>query len=119
MSSQFFNQPIATVTVEELTRLLAEMPTEVQFIDVREPYELKFASLPQFQNLPLSQYAEWSGNIYAFLEPKKPTVVMCHHGVRSAQMCQWLMSLGFTQVRNVAGGIDAYSVLVDPSVPRY
>ncbi|WP_421655257.1 rhodanese-like domain-containing protein [Leptothermofonsia sp. ETS-13] len=119
MSAQFFSQPIATVTVEELARLLTETPTKVQFIDVREPRELELASLPGFQNLPLSQYAEWSGNILTCLEPEKPTVVMCHHGMRSAQMCQWLMSQGFTQVRNVAGGIDAYSVLVDPSVPRY
>jgi rhodanese-related sulfurtransferase len=44
---------------------------------------------------------------------------MCHHGIRSAQMCQWLMNQGFTNVKNVAGGIDAYSILVDHSIPQY
>ncbi|MEO0377612.1 MAG: rhodanese-related sulfurtransferase, partial [Cyanobacteria bacterium P01_A01_bin.17] len=42
-----------------------------------------------------------------------------HHGLRSAQMCQWLMRQGFTDVKNVAGGIDAYTRKVDPTLPRY
>jgi len=45
--------------------------------------------------------------------------VLCHHGIRSGQMCQWLRSQGFTAVRNITGGIDAYSQQVDASVPRY
>jgi rhodanese-related sulfurtransferase len=44
---------------------------------------------------------------------------MCHHGMRSAQMCQWLTQQGFTNVKNIVGGIDAYSVGVDSSIPRY
>ncbi len=47
------------------------------------------------------------------------TLVLCHHGIRSAQMCQWLVDQGFTNVKNIMGGIDAYSILVDPSVPQY
>ncbi|MFM5983552.1 MAG: rhodanese-related sulfurtransferase, partial [Sphaerospermopsis kisseleviana] len=39
--------------------------------------------------------------------------------MRSAQMCQWLVSQGFTNVKNIIGGIDAYSILVDPVIPRY
>ncbi|MHC5832212.1 MAG: rhodanese-like domain-containing protein, partial [Nostoc sp.] len=42
-----------------------------------------------------------------------------HHGIRSAQMCQWLIAQGFTNVQNISGGIDAYSLLVDPSIPQY
>lgn len=119
MSNPFFTQPIAEITVEELAQLLQETPDDIQFVDVREPPELEIASLPGFQNLPLSEYAEWSGEIHARLDVEKPTVVICHHGMRSAQMCHWLMSQGFVQVQNVAGGIDAYSRLIDPSVPRY
>ena len=44
---------------------------------------------------------------------------MCHHGSRSAQVAQWLARNGFTRVHNLAGGIDAWSRLVDPAVPRY
>ncbi len=119
MSAQSFNQPLPEISVEELAKLLQTSSDTVQFVDVREPSELELSSLPGFQNLPLSEYADWSANIHSRLETDKETVVMCHHGMRSAQMCQWLMSQGFRQVKNVAGGIDAYSLLVDPSVPRY
>ena len=91
----------------------------VQLIDVREPEELAIAHLPGFINLPLSQYGEWSGNIQTRFDPHAETVVLCHHGVRSAQMCYWLLQQGFTHVKNVAGGIDAYSSRVDPTIPRY
>jgi rhodanese-related sulfurtransferase len=88
-------------------------------VDVREPQELEMAQVPGFQSLPLSQFAEWSEAITQRLDPNKETLVMCHHGMRSAQMCQWLLSQGFTNVKNVVGGIDAYSIKVDASVPRY
>ncbi|PLZ34411.1 rhodanese-related sulfurtransferase, partial [Fischerella thermalis WC559] len=53
------------------------------------------------------------------LDPDAETLVLCHHGIRSAQMCQWLVNQGFTNVKNISGGIDAYSMLVDPSIPVY
>lgn len=118
MSAQNFGQPIAHISVEELARLL-QSPDDLQFVDVREPFELELASLEKFENLPLSEYSEWSSDIHNRLDSTKETIVLCHHGVRSAQMCQWLMTQGFTQVKNVAGGIDAYSVRIDPSVPQY
>lgn len=117
MSNQF--PPLSQISVQELAELLQAASDQVQFIDVREPQELALASLPGFQNLPLSQYAEWSEDIQTRLDATKETVVLCHHGVRSAQMCQWLISQGFTQVKNVVGGIDAYSVRVDHSIPQY
>ncbi|MDW8452067.1 MAG: hypothetical protein RML39_01250 [Oscillatoriaceae cyanobacterium SKYGB_i_bin93] len=46
-------------------------------------------------------------------------MVLCHHGIRSAYMCKWLSQQGFTNVKNVVGGIDAYALAVDPKVPRY
>lgn len=109
---------IPEVSVEELGQALAE-GGDRQFVDVREPQELELATVEGFQNLPLSEFGEWSGQIMTLLDPEKETLVLCHHGMRSAQMCQWLMNQGFTNVKNVKGGIDAYSVMVDPSVPRY
>ncbi len=90
-----------------------------QLVDVREPQELAIANLPNFINLPLSEYADWAPEISTRLDRDLPTFVLCHHGVRSAQMCQWLVSQGFSQVSNIIGGIDAYSNLVDPSIPKY
>ncbi len=52
------------------------------------------------------------------LEKETPIVVMCHSGVRSAHVCQYLEPLGY-DVTNLEGGIDAWSQLVDPTVPRY
>jgi rhodanese-related sulfurtransferase len=110
---------LAEITVAELAQKLADTPEICQFIDVREPQELAIARLPQFTNLPLSEYANWSPEIHTRFDKDRDTIVMCHHGMRSAQMCQWLMSQGFTNVYNVRGGIDAYSLQVDPQFPQY
>jgi rhodanese-related sulfurtransferase len=111
--------PFESVSVETLAQRLAEGGDGVQLIDVREPRELELASLPGFVNLPLSEFAEWSGTIHSRFEADRETLVLCHHGMRSAQMCGWLAQQGFTQLKNVTGGIDAYSLMVDRSVPRY
>ncbi|MGL5058567.1 MAG: rhodanese-like domain-containing protein [Microcoleus sp.] len=114
--SEIFGQ----ITVEELGRRLAETNVEkLQLVDVREPQEIELASLPGFTIMPLSEFAEWSETIADRLDRDTETFVLCHHGVRSAQMCHWLTSQGFTNVKNIVGGIDAYSMLVDPTVPRY
>lgn len=116
--STSFNQPIAKITVETLAARMAQ-GDKLQLIDVREPEEIATASIDGFINLPLSQFAAWSGQIQSQFDPDTETVVLCHHGMRSAQMCQWLYQQGFTHLKNVTGGIDAYAVAVDPTVPRY
>ncbi|OKH17821.1 rhodanese-related sulfurtransferase [Hydrococcus rivularis NIES-593] len=110
---------MSQISVEELALRLAKRDSQLQLIDVREPEEVEIAYLEGFEVLPLSQYEQWSQQIKTRFDPDVETLVMCHHGVRSAQMCQWLQNNGFTNVKNVAGGIDAYSLLVDPNVPRY
>ncbi len=117
MTYSFANIP--SLNVEELALILANDNDNIQFIDVREPEEVAIASIPQFKVLPLSEFAQWSTTIKTDFDPDQETIVMCHHGVRSAQMCQWLINQGFTQVKNITGGIDAYSMLVDNSIPRY
>lgn len=91
----------------------------LQLLDVREPEEVEIAHLPNFIHLPLSQYSDWAEQIFSHLDPSLETIVMCHHGMRSAQMCQWLQTQGFERTKNLAGGIDAYSRLVDQTIPRY
>ncbi|WP_264326823.1 rhodanese-like domain-containing protein [Romeriopsis navalis] len=106
------------ITVTELAQRIAEA-ADLQLVDVREPSELATAQIPGFINLPLSEAEQWSQNIQAHLDPSKETLVLCHHGMRSAQMTGWLMQQGFGNVKNIVGGIAAYSAQVDPSVPRY
>lgn len=91
----------------------------VQLIDVREPWEVERAAIAGFLNLPLSAFAQWETQIHQQFDPEAETIVMCHHGIRSAQMCQWLHQQGFTYVRNLVGGIDAFATQVDASTPRY
>ncbi|MDY7016167.1 MAG: rhodanese-like domain-containing protein, partial [Cyanobacteriota bacterium] len=77
------------------------------------------ASIPGFEVLSLSQFDQWSPEIATRFDPEVETLVLCHHGVRSAQMCYWLRSQGFVRVKNVIGGIDAYSTRVDRNIPQY
>ena len=114
------SQPITQISVEELAqRLSSDSMDKLQLLDVREPDEVAIAHIEGFDILPLSQSADWADSIFTRFDLDAETLVICHHGIRSAQMCQWLSHQGFTNVKNVAGGIDAYSVLVDPSIPRY
>ncbi|MEO1131102.1 MAG: rhodanese-like domain-containing protein [Cyanobacteria bacterium J06639_1] len=108
------------ISVKDLDALLQSEP-DVQLIDVREPEELAIAHLAPlgFQNYPLSAYETWSASILRDLDPQRPTYVLCHHGLRSAQMTQWLLQQGFAQVSNIEGGIAAWSQAIDSSVPQY
>ncbi|BAQ64167.1 hypothetical protein GM3709_932 [Geminocystis sp. NIES-3709] len=108
-----------SINVEELAVILTEENHEIQLIDVREESEAEIVFLPSFKLLPLSQYEQWRNQIKTILNPDLETIVMCHHGIRSANMCQWLISQGFTKVKNVSGGIDAYAIYIDSSISRY
>lgn len=118
MSAQY--QPIAQISVEELAQRLNDGDTEsLQLIDVREIPEAAIAHLPGFDILPLSQFDQWAAQIQTRFDPHAETLVLCHHGIRSAQMCQWLGLQGFTNVKNITGGIAAYAERVDDSIAQY
>ncbi len=86
-----------------------------KFIDVREPYEYEIAKIEAAELLPLSRFNEWIST----LKPEDETVVMCHHGIRSANVCMFLIRNGFENVSNLEGGIDLWTMTVDKNVPRY
>ncbi|BAZ28765.1 rhodanese domain-containing protein [Cylindrospermum sp. NIES-4074] len=119
MTEKSFGQPFSQISVEELAQRLSSGDVGIQLVDVREPQEVDIASIEGFVNLPLSQFAEWNQQVPSRFDAHAETLVLCHHGVRSAQMCQWLVTQGFTNVKNIAGGIAAYSTLVDPAIPQY
>ncbi|KAG0579896.1 hypothetical protein M758_4G133800 [Ceratodon purpureus] len=109
------------IDVEEFSGKMEdpEFLQEVQLLDVREPDEIATASIEGFKAYPLSQFGKWAPSITEDLDPAKDTYVLCHHGVRSQQAAQWLKSQGFTRLYNISGGIHAYSVKVDDSIPKY
>ena len=84
-------------------------------IDVREPHEYKICSIPQARLIPLGEVAKR----YIELDANAETVVHCKSGMRSAKAVDFLRKNGFTNVRNMKGGILAWADKVDPSVPKY
>jgi adenylyltransferase/sulfurtransferase len=84
-------------------------------LDVREPYEHRIARVEGARLVPLRSLPDSLGT----LDAGRETVVLCHHGVRSASAAAFLRERGFRSVRNLEGGIEAWSVEVDGSVPRY
>jgi len=103
-----------TITPVELKELL-KRGEKINLIDVREDVEHEIAHIESARLLPLSRFHEWA----VTLDPADEFVFMCHHGIRSAQVCALLSRQGFKKVRNLAGGIDLWSLDVDTEVPRY
>ena len=86
-------------------------------IDCREPDEHAIAHIEGSRPLPMSEL----GSRLAELEPLRECelVVHCHHGGRSLRVARWLREQGFTGAQSMAGGIDQWSLVIDPKVPRY
>lgn len=90
-------------------------PAPPLLIDVREPWEADIATIAGSTLIPLPELAERAGE----LDPAASVVVYCHLGVRSEYAARLLAGSGFERVRNLVGGIDAWSRVVDPAVTRY
>ncbi len=102
------------LTVQELKRRLDER-ADFDLIDVREHHEYQISRIPGAKVIPLSEFHQ---RIHE-LDPAREIVIHCKAGIRSAKACRLLFDAGFRKVQNVAGGIDAWSLEIDPSVPRY
>jgi rhodanese-related sulfurtransferase len=104
------------IDVHDVNQLL-QRGEEFLFLDVRQPNEFQTASLPGTILIPLGELA----SRLAELEPYRDSrvVVHCHHGGRSMRAVMGLRQQGFKGAQNMAGGIDAWSQVVDPQVPRY
>lgn len=91
-------------------------------LDVREPWELQTASVKEdgfeLLHIPMREVPARLDELKAS-GMARPIAVLCHHGMRSYHIATLLADNGFTQVANVAGGIDAWSQQVDPSIPAY
>jgi monothiol glutaredoxin len=108
------NEPrVEQIDVRELKRLL-DSGTKLELIDVRTEAERARAAIPGAQLLDAATHARLEA-----LPKDTKLVFHCHHGGRSQAAAEHFASRGFVNVHNLAGGIDAWSRDVDPSVPRY
>ncbi len=103
-----------TITVRELKER-RDKGDKVFLLDVREPHEFSLAKIEGATLIPLGTL---SGSLNQ-LDPNEEIVALCHKGMRSADATGFLLQQGFTNVKNLIGGIDAWSVEIDQSVPRY
>ena len=87
-----------------------------RLIDVREPWEFATAHIEGSVPIPMGDVPS---RAHQELDPEEPLVVVCHHGVRSMNVTAWLRNQGFENAQSLRGGIDAWSVEVDPKVARY
>ena len=98
----------------EVKRLL-DLGHPLVLLDVREPEEVALVRLEGALHIPMG---EIPGRLHE-LDPDAAIVVYCHHGIRSANVAVFLAQREFTSVANLTGGIDGWSLRVDPSLPRY
>lgn len=105
----------AQLTPRALDALLRTDGAPPLLLDVREPWEFAICHLPDARLLPMRQVRAALGT----LEPDRPLVVICHHGIRSEQVALYLERQGFTQVSNLHGGMAAWAAEVDPAMATY
>lgn len=104
------------MTAPELAGWLADPArAKPMLLDVRQPWEFDTCHLDGAVPMPMNSVP---GNLDQ-LDPEQPVVCICHHGMRSLQVASFLEEQGFTDVTNLTGGIHAWSMQVDPSVPVY
>lgn len=99
----------------ELQKYLQDCQTAPLLLDVREEWEFEICHLEGSNLMPTGQIVKLAST----LEPDRETVVICHHGIRSVQVCAYLEQLGFAQIINLSGGVAAWAREVDPTMPTY
>ncbi len=102
------------ISAAEAAQLMREKG--VRLVDVREPLEFAAAHIEGSLHLPMGEVAT---RAHKELDMDERLIVLCHAGVRSMSVTAWLRRQGFEKAQSLRGGIDAWSVEIDPRVPRY
>ncbi len=104
------------ISAERLASWLRD-PSRSQplLLDVREPDEFTLCHLPGSLHIPMQDITRRLNDI----DDGRPLVAICHHGLRSLQVALYLEHAGFTDLYNLQGGLDAWALAIDPSMPRY
>ncbi len=105
------------ITASEVSQRLAA-GEKLHLIDVREPNEFAICKIDGAELIPMRQVPGELQSLEAKAD-EGPLMVFCHHGVRSLNVVNWLRQQGVEACQSIAGGIDAWSLTVDSSVPRY
>lgn len=106
---------VDSITTAELAALLNSSPKSIVLLDVREDDEREVARIEPSTHIPMSSVPDHLDDL-----PKdRRIVVYCHHGNRSFAVAGYLETEGFADVANLTGGIEEWSRIVDPAVPRY
>ena len=95
--------------------ILRDKNKEAVFLDVREHSELAICRIEGALHIPMSEVPER----HEALTRDAPLIVLCHHGMRSLNVVQYLESKGFENALNLAGGIHAWAMAVDPEMKQY
>lgn len=103
------------MTAAQLQAWLGTQSRPAELLDVREPWEFDVCRIEDSRLIPLSQLPARLGE----LDPARPTVVICHHGVRSLRAATYLEHCGFGDVVNLSGGIDAWARTVAQGMAVY
>lgn len=104
------------ISAEDLHQWLQDPAREKPLLlDVREPWEFERCHIEGSQLVPMREIPARA----TMLDPGRQTVVICHHGVRSAQVAMFLERSGFGNVINLHGGVAAWAQHVDPAMARY
>ena len=104
---------LKSINTQELNDLFSKK-TDFTLLDVRENEEIAIAKIQSSTHIPMGQIVDRIDEI----DKNKPVIVMCHSGGRSARVCVYLAENGY-DVTNLAGGINSWSINIDPSVPQY
>jgi rhodanese-related sulfurtransferase len=99
----------------ELVNEMIEAGENLILLDIRDDWEWEKSHLEGAIHIPLETLATRVQE----LDPTRETIVYCHHGEKSVDGCLALWDFGFRKVRSMTGGIEAWSELIDPTVPRY
>lgn len=108
------NTPIEQINARQLQEAIAA-GKEITLLDVREPQEWDITHLPGAKLIPLGEVPERVNE----LDSADEIVVYCHHGQRSQRAINFLKKVGFSKLKNLAGGIDSWAANVDHEMPRY
>ncbi|MGA2739971.1 MAG: rhodanese-like domain-containing protein [Bryobacteraceae bacterium] len=107
--------PAIEIDPNEVKRRL-DAGEKVRMVDVREPFEHQRTHIVGAELIPMRSVPE---SLEALRAGNRQVVLFCHHGMRSLQVAEWLRHQGLEDSVSMAGGIDRWSLEIDPTVPRY
>jgi len=109
-----FTLPLQITPLEVKQRL--DAGEKLRLIDIRETFEHRQSSIEGSELIPMRTVPQALESLEA---EKSPLIVFCHHGMRSLQVVSWLREQGVERCSSMEGGIDRWSLEIDPAVPRY